>query len=317
MRCLLKNRGKGYVISAAVSILAVLLVAIGPFMALPAVAQSEPTGFTNVTLSIYPEYDNSAGVKPSLLVMLDGQIKGAVAPTTVRFLVPQKAVMYSAGSGPRDKYQGGPPNRKASDIAGWDEISYTVTTNTFRVEYYDPNIVGLPDKTISYDFRTLYPISDIVVVIQEPKRSSNFKVQPKEQSIVTDGEQFQVRQYMFSSLAAGTVTHFDISYTKADSTPSLPQNTGAAPGSGSSFPVGWVVVGLAVLLAGLVYAAVKGTSRRKPVPARMQQRPAPAGQKARPLTGIPQGGREKRFCTECGNRIEAQTKFCPHCGARR
>ena len=290
-----------------------LIVTLVGFPWTAARSAAEPTGFKLVQLWVYPEYDD-----PRVLTIVEGEIVGAAPPVLVRFLVPSAAEMYSAGSmDAQGNYSGGPPDRKPSTIPGWDEISYTLTTSTFRVEYYDPNIVGLPDKTISYDFRTLYPISDIVVVIQEPKRSSNFKVQPKEQSIVTDGEQFQVRQYMFSSLAAGTVTHFDISYTKADSTPSLPQNTGAAPGSGSSFPVGWVVVGLAVLLAGLVYAAVKGTSRRKPVPARMQQRPAPAGQKARPLTGIPQGGREKRFCTECGNRIEAQTKFCPHCGARR
>ena len=81
--------------------------------------------------------------------------------------------------------------------------------------------------------------------------------------------------------------------------------------------MGWVVVGLAVLMVGLVYAAVKGGSRRKPVPARMRQRPAPAGQKARPQTSVPQGGEAGRFCTKCGSRIEGPSKFCPNCGAKR
>ncbi len=92
--------------------------------------ENEPDGFKNVTLWIYPEFDD-----PRLLVMLEGQIVGVQVPATVRFLVPSAAEMYSAGSmNAQGQYSGGPPRREPSAIAGWDEISYEVTTDTFRIE---------------------------------------------------------------------------------------------------------------------------------------------------------------------------------------
>src|ERR1035437_3483999 len=144
----------------------------------PALAQAtnEPTGFKNVTVWVYPEYDD-----PRLLVMLEGQITGTTLPALVKFLVPQSANLFSAGSkNTQGVYSGGPPNRIASSVQGWDEISYTLptTASTFRVEYYDDIITGSPDKKISYDFRWLYPISDLNIVIQQPLKATNFNVSP-------------------------------------------------------------------------------------------------------------------------------------------
>ena len=136
----------------------------------PALAQDEAgvTGFQNVQLWVYPEFDD-----PRLLVMMEGQIVGAEAPVEVRFLVPSAAEMYSAGSMDAEgQYSGGPPARQASSEPGWDEISYTVTTDTFRVEYYDPVITDQPDKLINYEFRTLYPVSGLTITFQEPKNAT-------------------------------------------------------------------------------------------------------------------------------------------------
>jgi hypothetical protein len=182
----------------------------------PAQAQSavEPVGFDNVTLWVYPEYDD-----PRLLMMLEGQITGAEPPALVRFLVPEAAEMYSAGSkDAQGKYTGGPPTRKASTIPGWDEISYTLTSKTFRLEYYDDIITGSPDKKISYDFRWLYPISNLQVVIQQPKKASDFVVMPFGTQTLEGG--FTVYTYNKSGLTIDPgmqPLHFDISHTKADS----------------------------------------------------------------------------------------------------
>ncbi len=183
-----------------------------------AIAQSEnePVGFKNVRLWVNPEYDD-----PRLLVMLEGQLAGVKPPAKARFLVPSTAEMYSAGSlDAQGVYSGGPPQRKPSTIPDWDEISYVVTTDTFRVEYYYPVIIGQPDKTISYSFRWIYPISDLEVTIQEPRRSSNFRVVP-EGVRSTDNQGFPSHLYNFSNLDKDPPIHFDIAYTKADPNPSL------------------------------------------------------------------------------------------------
>jgi len=205
-------------------------------------AQDEPAmQYTNVNLWVNPEYDD-----PRLLVMLQGQIESVEAPATVSFLVPYTAEMYSAGSiDIAGNYSGGPPDRKVSDIPGWDEISYTVTSNTFRVEYYDSIIVGQPDKTISYEFRWLYPISNLQVLVQQPTRASNFTVEPPG-SAARDSEGFTIFTYSYATLdTSQPPLDFNISYTKADSTPSL---SGSSSGSSSNTPLIALIVIAAVVL---------------------------------------------------------------------
>ncbi|MBM2832697.1 MAG: hypothetical protein HW414_1749, partial [Dehalococcoidia bacterium] len=175
----------------AVSLAATLLAFASPFIT-PAFAADEPTGYRNVLLSVYPEYDDPLGLRyPALLVMVEGEIQGTAPPTTVRFLVPEDARMYSAGSGPRDKYIGGPPDRRPSDIAGWDEISYQLKTNYFVVEYYLA-IPTSPDKAITAEFIPLFPIDRLTAIVQQPRRATDFKAvaqtQPVSQRQSTDPE---------------------------------------------------------------------------------------------------------------------------------
>ncbi|MDO9066307.1 MAG: hypothetical protein Q7U96_04410, partial [Chloroflexota bacterium] len=220
-------------------ILVLALVSLSGSYMQTALAQSgsEPTGLKNVTLWLNPEYDD-----PRLLVMLEGKIVGVNPPARIRFLVPTAAEMYSAGSkDATGKYTGGPPDRKASEIPGWDEISYELKTDTFRVEYYDSIIVGQPDKEISYYFEFLYPISDLSVVIQEPRKSTDFKVTP-EGTTGKDQEAFTMHRYSYSNLVPASPLHFDIAYTKSDPHPSLSIDaidSGASPtdSTGSSSPV--------------------------------------------------------------------------------
>ncbi len=263
-------------------------------------AEREPTGFTNVHLWVYPEYDD-----PRLLVMLEGQIAGVEPPASVRFLVPSAAEMYSAGSmDAQGQYSGGPPQRAPSSIPGWDEISYEVTTDTFRVEYYDPIIMGRPDKTISYEFRWLYPISDLTVIIQEPRRSSDFSVLPGGETF-TDDQGFASHLYKYRDLDNQPPLSFEISYTKSDPDPSL-----SIEGNGSTSPL--LVVIIAVGLCVVFVAGFLWIMKSKPK-TRAQRRyaardaPAPEYKGRRPA---------RRFCSQCGQRVEGPSRFCPHCGAK-
>jgi hypothetical protein len=265
-------------------------------------AANEPTGFANVTLWVYPEYDD-----PSLLVMLEGKILGTTSPALVRFLVPSSAQLYSAGS--KDiygHYTGGPPARKPSQVAGWDEISYELKTDTFRVEYYDSIIKGNPDKTISYDFRSLYPISDLKVIVQVPKTADNFSVSPKGTPTSEDG--FTVYAYTYGNPDPAQPLHFDISYTKASATPSIsstPAPTDAVQ-SWNFVPL-MVVAGIMLVLVAIILVIRRGKEARA----------APShsfgGKKTR---GARSGDSRNRFCNQCGKPIDGQAKFCSHCGSK-
>lgn len=171
-------------------------------------------------MSIWPEYDDLAQLGyPSVLVILEGEIVSDDVPVTMRFLVPGDAVIYLTGSGPRDEYLEATPARKASNITGWDELSFELFTKYFVVEYYAP-IIGQPDRVIPYDFYTLYPVSGLGDEVQEPRRSKSFSVSP-EGLKRSDGRGFRYHTYEYANVSPDAPLHFDIGYTKTDSRPSL------------------------------------------------------------------------------------------------
>lgn len=288
-------------------------ISANPPSAAPATA---PPAFKTVSLWINPEYDDSLGYqKPSLLVMMEGQLDGAQAPVKVTFMVPTGAGMFSAGSkNPQGAYTGGPPDRVASPIAGWDEVSYTLTQQTFRIEFYDPNIVkGQPDRTISYDFRTISPISDLHVVVQQPRRSSNYSVAVRAAggaayptpNASPDPEGFQTYSYFLTNVSAAQPQHFDISYTKTDNNPSL------SPAGGSATNTNVVLIAIAgVIVVGVIVVFVLKSRKGGYVPVG-----ASRGERRRRAKhgGTATGG---RFCPSCGQKIDASVKFCPYCGAK-
>jgi hypothetical protein len=284
---------------AIFTIILTLFLALAFFtQAAQAQTNSGPTGFKNVNLWVYPEYDD-----PRLLVILQGQITGVNPPTLVSFLVPSQAEMNSAGSmDAQGNYSGGPPDRKSSQISGWDEISYELKTDTFRVEYYDPVITSQPDKQISYDFRYLYPISDLKVVIQEPTKSTNFNVVP-DGTAGTEGG-FRVHYFSYSNLTADTPLHFDISYTKTDPNPSISSPSTTPAGSNSHV---WIFVTVGIIaLAGTGAYVVKSSKKAANVKTARSKAGQAAFKPGRP--------HKTRFCNQCGSSVEDTSNFCSKCG---
>lgn len=271
-------------------------------------ASPEPTGFRNVTLWVNPEYDD-----PRLLVMLEGKIDGVNPPAQVRFLVPASAVMFSAGSkDAQGRYTGGPPARAPSSIAGWDEISYTVTSDTFRVEYYDGSaIVGQPDKKISYDFRWLFPIADLSVIIQQPRTATSFDVAPKGQA-GRDGDGLPIQSYSYQNLGiADSLLHYDILYTKADVSVSVDNPQLNSPGSTGSSEIKiilLVILGSVIVLGGVFWVLKSVKSSRRPVRRAAEQRKVTAARGKNRSGG--------KFCRSCGQPLQGQDKFCPGCGSK-
>lgn len=283
-----------------------LLIAISLAVALvslnweSAMAQAEPTGLKDVKVWIYPEYDD-----PRLLVMFEGQVEGVEIPATIRFLVPNTAEMYSAGS--KDalgQYTGGPPDRQPSSQEGWDEISYVLSSTTFRMEYYAPLIKGHPDKSIDFEYRFLYPVSGLRVTVQEPYSSSNFSVIPSADSTFQEID-FNNHLYNYSNLAVEEPLNIDIAYTKSEQKPSLTLLEGGS--SGTPVMAGIVIGLVALVVIGLLWAFRPGagsghrTTRKK---ARVRSSAA----KKKPLPD--------QYCIGCGNRRESPHQFCPHCGTR-
>jgi hypothetical protein len=288
-----------YKILLLLPVISLLLVTAGKTLAL-AQTDNETASFQNVHLWINPEYDD-----PRLLIMIEGQIAGVQPPAMVRFLVPSDAEMYSAGSkDAQGNYTGGPPERKPSSIPGWDEISYEVKTNTFRVEYYTTSITGQPDKAISYEFLRFYPIDSLLVIIQQPRLATNFTISPAGQPYV-DVEGFNTYVYSYSGLAVDTPIRFQISYTKSDPRPS--QDIKGNPELGSLLSV-IILVMFGIAVVGTFFWIKKSKNKNR------NARRQPVRHLTTPGPNVSQ--LKTRFCEQCGKPIEGSHKFCPDCGAK-
>jgi len=289
-----------------------LLVAVLVMPAGLVAAEAEPPSISDVQVSVFPEFDD-----PRLLIMIEGRVDGVTPPATVRFLVPDSAEMYSAGSkDAQNNYlnpTGGPPRREPSEILGWDEISYEVVTDVFRVEYYAPLIIGSPDKTIGYDFHTRYDINGLNIAVQEPLKSSNFRVLPESSAKGSDFG-MNVFLYNYDSIKAGETLRFDISYTKSDPNPSMdnapvsgnpsaPVSTGGGGGDAGLITGG--ITGGLLIVALIAYLLFGRAGSRKPARARAASRSA-AQAKAKAST---------KYCRQCGRQIEKSARFCQYCGA--
>ena len=280
-----------------------------------ALPEDEPTGLSGLELRVYPEYDD-----PRLLVILRGQITGAEAsadePVTVRFLVPSAAFMYSAGyfnaqgqyarggfTDPATPTSDPYPEREASEIAGWDEITFTIATNSFVVEYYDPIIIGNPDKTIAYEFHFRYPIDDLDIAIQEPRTSTSFSVDPQGSRISDTvwGEVYPLHFYNYYNLIVDEASplQLDISYTKSDLRPSVD----ITDSGGSTLLVVGIVCG--VLAAAAVGFFLLRKYKQKSLAAR------------RPVRMSKKKAKRLGFCRQCGKKLDRSTPHCPYCGAKQ
>jgi hypothetical protein len=248
--------------------------------------------------------------------MIEGQVlTTAVLPAEVQFLVPTSAYMYSAGSiDAMGEYSGGEYNRIASGIADWDKIIYQVTTYTFRLEYYDPIIIGKTDKTIEYEFRTLYNITNLQVYVQEPLKSQNFEVSPEGQ-IIQGQDKFNFHIYSYSSLSKdSSPLKYDISYSKSDSRTSVVI-------AKSTFPIIPLIAGIIggiVIIIGIVFAVRLNRKKIKTinntnVKRKSKEVPVQSLRNAKSKT-IP---KSPDHCHQCGEVLEKNTHFCPYCGAEQ
>jgi hypothetical protein len=300
-----------------VAAVTLLLIAGAP----EALAQtSEPTAFKNVKIWVNPEYDDPLSLNvPALLIMIEGEIVGPPPPVTIRFLVPTTASMYSAGSkNSFGEYKGGPPNRKASTVPGYDEISYQLTENTFRVEYYNPIAeLGVVQRSFSYDFLRFYTVQDLTVSVQQPKSSDNFSASSSDGqtgSSAVDSQGFPIQTYKYTNLDASTPIGFSISYNRSVWEPSLATSPTTSPASSkSSSSTGLIVaiVAIAVVLgAGGVYLINRNSQKSRPVSrAERRRRGTATGSKARASQDTP------AFCSQCGRKLDRPSRFCPDCGA--
>jgi hypothetical protein len=286
----------------------------------PATAQDALT-IPRASLRLWPEYDD-----PGMLVILAGDFADdATFPQDVAFPVAEGARNIQATVN---------DPTKGLLVQQWQmqdgKVTYALPQPGFHLEYYVNRPPSGDKREIVHTFEAPYPIAALEIAVQQPARATDFSVTPAPSSTIQGADGLTYHIIKLENLAAGDKRDIAISYVKTDSGLTSPQLalTSATPAAlpevrtqpqakpaaqTSWLPILLIGVGLLALIGLGVYWFL---SRRPASPPTKPLRPtvssAPPQPAARPVPSS-----AAVFCTQCGNTLRPEDRFCAQCGAPR
>lgn len=313
-----------------------LLLLLAVFLAAPAQAQSSPAAIEQLTVDLWPDFD-----QPSVLVLLTGKLPASTPlPATVTVSVPAAATLNAVA-------------RVTADGTMIDDVQYSLDTAaqmlsitlpdlSFRVEYYEPYQRNDLERQFTFTWQTSAPVQQLLVSVQQPAAATAMTVSPSPVSVTPGNNGLQYHNMPATSLSANQPYTLDVNYTMSSSalTTSLvepPAATGIpsellpdAGSSGSSPDSTLLLVGAAVMgllvVGGLVWLVLNRSdlraapqrSRRGAMGQSRRRTSAPAKRAAPPPPPVesapPPAGQAARFCHNCGQPSHAEDRFCRYCG---
>ena len=188
-------------------------------------ASSESLIIGRMRASIWPEHDD-----PSLLVIYDGRFEDVSSyPVKTSFFIPKGSVISDACS---LSHAGQHFCQLYKTIAheDFDEISLTLPYPNFYLSFHTPGF-DLQNEQRSFDYRIRanHHIKAMEVDIQQPLRSSGFKITPAEGAVLLQPDEASISQvkgfthfaYILNDIKAGQQPRFGMNYIKQDPKPSV------------------------------------------------------------------------------------------------
>jgi len=175
-------------------------------------------------VSVMPEYDD-----PSVLVIYDGRFADAPRyPIKTSFLIPKGSVISDACSLSHEGQHFCQLYRTVNR-GSFDEVSLVLPYPNFYLSFHTPRLdTGIETKAIDYRIKVNNPVKTLEVDVQQPLRSSAFKVVPPSGATrsQSDGSMSLIRGfhheiYKIENVAAHQERGFRISYVKKDPNPSV------------------------------------------------------------------------------------------------
>ena len=276
----------------------------------PVTAQTDIT-IQQLRVQVMPEFDD-----PRLLVIIQGRLNAPADsfPRPVTFLIPrgaqinQMATMnVTTGETVPQAYNALP----SPTDDRWTEVTYTLDSAHFFYEYYGEAPAGTTNKQFNWQFTTPFPITDLLIEIQQPLKATNFTLEPAAPTTRLDSQfGFTYHQFAVGPLAADEAWVVQATYQKSDPAPSISRdqlnNTGqmatiSSPIETTTAPAGTTPTPLTTatgLLAGVVGLAIIF----RLVWLRRQVQP------------LPSQSSSAKFCPYCGTPLKENGNFCHVCG---
>lgn len=300
-----------------VALLASLLVA--------AQATPSPT-FANLTISFWPEYDQSA-----MLVIYDATLSADVPlPVDVRLPLPAGVSDVNAvAQGDANNQLVDAPHQLSTEN-GVTTVTLQATSRTVRVEFYQA--LTIQGTTRHYQF--VWPggvsIGSLSANVQHPVGATGLTTEP-----AADGQVIGPDGLPYSRLSLGAIQATDqpsisISYDKSDSTltaTTLAQattvasagTTGGASSGGATVPdqtIFWAALFIGVvLIAGAVVWYMRILRKPRDRSGSSARRHRPKNRTVSAETSDSELGAAV-FCHQCGTQADPSDRFCRRCGTR-
>ncbi|MBI2954549.1 MAG: zinc ribbon domain-containing protein [Chloroflexi bacterium] len=315
---------RGALIFGSLTLAITVLTAMSMLSARP-VAAEETLSINKMKVEIMPEYD-----EPRVLVISQGDFNG---PTDfnkkVSFKLPKDAdVTEVCGlKKPNDEHL-----CQLYETTKVDDgliVTFNLPVRDFYFEFYYNPVQGAGERNIDFNFFGAYKIESLALEVQQPARSSDFKLQPEAQQ-VSDAQGGKHYTYSFQKVEPDKPIALKMSYSKQDANPSVPKvKQGTAPVSTGGPEMGTMglVVGIVGVLGIAVVLMVRKRSPFAPEPAASYTYVANAGRgraTSRTTSPTPRAsgptpqvsGGTARFCPNCGASVGPGDSFCHSCGKK-
>ncbi len=301
-----------FVLAALTAVMTVLSVRVS--------AANTVVHFTEVQVSIWPEYD-----KPSVLVMYNIYLpKGTSLPAQLRIPIPARAGAPNAVAyiNPNGNFT----NAEYTYSAGqqWETIELNALHPAVHIEYYDPALAkNGKHRSFVYEWPGGFSVDSFKVIVQQPKGAENMSISPKigEGTPADDG--FIYYHADMGALKPGDKFTVKIEYDKE--TDSLSITSAAPPTQALAKPIKgettfrrilpWlaIILGLLFVVGGAVVYWNLRRAPAAPAPPRRRGRKQPLPPEAR-SADAEQG--VVNYCPVCGARVQPGDRFCRVCGAK-
>ena len=192
--------------------------------ALKSGASTENLSIGRMKVAIMPEYDD-----PSVLAIYDGKFDEVESyPIKTSFLIPRGSVISDACSLSHEGQHFCQLYRTVNR-GEYDEVSLLLPYPNFYLSFHTPRLdIEREKKEMAYSIKANHPVKVLEVEIQQPLRSSEFKVSPPGGAIGSEAgdaisiiKGFNHFAYKFEGVARGQENTFGIAYLKSDPNPSV------------------------------------------------------------------------------------------------
>ena len=175
-------------------------------------------------VSIWPEHDD-----PSVLAIYDGRFEDvSTYPIKTSFLIPKGSVVSDACSLSHEG-QHFCQLYKTTNKGEYDEVSLILPYPNFYLSFHTPRFDTRNEKrAFDYKVKANHPIKIMEIDIQQPLRSTEFKISPAQHAVQSQQDEsislvkgFKHYAYTIDDIAASQESLFKLNYIKKDPKPSV------------------------------------------------------------------------------------------------